>query len=201
MFARIASDLANPLVIPLFVLGIMGYETKLTVSNMVVLLGISAIFYLLIPGAIALFISTQMQETSLDFPRRSSRTGFYATTILSAMVGSYLIVEFYKISIIQLTVVTFFINLIFTFLINFRWKISVHSAALTTGGTCLLLFGVIYPDSAIFVFIGLILLFIILPVVFWSRFRLNVHSPSELLAGIFTGLILTGSVFLFWHSL
>ena len=149
LVARIASDLANPLVIPLFVLGIIGYEVQLTGSNLVMLVGIAAIFYLLIPVTVALLIFSRRQENSLDFPERSSRTGLYSTSILSAMVGGILIVELYSISIIQLTGIVFFINLIFAFFINLRWKISVHSGALTTGGTCLLLFGVIYPGSGI----------------------------------------------------
>ena len=71
-------------------------------------------------------------------------------------------------------------NTFIVFLINLRWKISVHSMGLT-GPTTALMF--LNPWFFILGLIG--------PLIMWSRITLKKHTLGQVLAGSFLGYILT----------
>jgi membrane-associated phospholipid phosphatase len=73
------------------------------------------------------------------------------------------------------------------FLITLKWKISGHTAAVSTfSALCWFLFG----SLAGFVFI-------LVPIVIWARLRLKRHTPMQTLAGTVLGLLtLVGILFI-----
>ncbi len=85
---------------------------------------------------------------------------------------------------------TFLINLLVGFLINLTWKISIHTAALTTAGAIFLFFSQVIALSVSNIF-SLIILLLLLPLMIWARLQLRVHTVAELFGGALSGFSLT----------
>lgn len=199
ILARLVSDLLNPLIMPPLVLGVVGYSIQLPNSQLFLLLSITVLFFSLLPLISAISLSKNSKTDSLDFILKASRKLLYGISALSSFAGVLLIVLLFNQLFLKQIAIIFLINLIIALLLNFRWKISVHNAAVTTAGACLILYGwftpgIIYPAA-----IGLVLLCAVLPVVSWSRYRLNVHTIPELLGGLAIGIIPTGITAIFWY--
>lgn len=199
--ARVISDIANPLVVPLFVFSIIGLIENLPAGELGVLLGIALVFHTLVPGAAALNLSGRLPSGSLDFPVRGSRTTLYGYSLLSTFLGSILVLGLIHNPIVRLTAVIFFMTLFCSFIINFSLKVSVHTASLATGGACLLFVGLVSPPAFPSLILGTFTLGIMLPLMIWARYHLNVHTVLELLGGTGMGFMLTGLLFyLFFFS-
>lgn len=201
ILARVFSDLANPLILPPLVLGIIGYTVALSFSNIFLLVVISLAFFSFMPGAIALTVSLYHPNGSLDFPNRNMRIPFYGFSILSVFTGSILILGFFNNTMIRLITVIFAITLFGGFIINFRWKISIHTLTLATCGCCLLLAGFTTMMESLPIITGAVLLSIILPLIMWARYHLEIHSIPELIGGLAIGSLLSTLAFIVWNIL
>ena len=201
MLARTISDLANPLILPPTVLGIIGYTVPLSFSNILLLLVITLFFFSFIPGAIALAVSLYYPNGSLDFPNRDTRIPFYGFSILSVFTGSILMLDLFNNAMIRLVTFIFVITLFGGFIINFKWKISLHTLTLTTCGCCLLLAGFTTMAGNLLIFTGMVLLSMISPLMIWARYHLKIHSMPELFGGSITGCLSTALIFFAWTSL
>jgi len=187
--ARLVSNLANPLIIPPVVLWVLGWSGHLDIYKTLSLVGISLVFFTILPLISAIIYSSDQRLWSLDFPDQSSRTPLYITSTASTLIGSVLVVTLFDEPYLQVSVTIFGINILAAFLLNFKWKVSVHSSAITTGGFCLLLFGLFGTAGLPSLLTGLFLFVILLPLVGWARHHLNIHSISEIAGGISLGLI------------
>jgi membrane-associated phospholipid phosphatase len=132
---------------------------------------------------------------SLDLPLRKTRTLLYAFSIVSAAIASLIIYQLTStlhlfIFVLSLVVLA---NLTISFLLNLRWKVSVHSASVAVAGTVyylMFLWG-ITEYQTITLILSLIHLLLLLPVMMWARYHLSVHSLTELLGGAAAGILLT----------
>lgn len=108
-----------------------------------------------------------------DVSRRSERTGLYIAALLSTAIGSIVLYIFgVPFVFLRLVVAAVAVTLV-CMLINFRWKISVHSASIATLSTLATLF----LQSA-----GIVL-WICAIAVGWARIRTGNHTPLQVLAG------------------
>jgi membrane-associated phospholipid phosphatase len=120
-----------------------------------------------------------------DVSHRSERYGLYLIAIVSAIAGSGVLY--------LLGVPTIFLRLMIaaigvtgiSMLINFRWKISVHSASIATLSTLATIF---------FQGFGMTL-WLCAIVVGWARVRTGNHTPLQVLAG--WGVAIVGVVLAF----
>jgi len=196
--ARLVSDLLNPLIMPPLSLGILAYSITVPANRILMLFGITLLFYSILPLISAILLSRRMGSDSLDFTLKSSRKALYGFSVVSAFAGVLLVFLYFQEYFLRLTAVIFLINLIAALLLNFRWKVSVHNAAVSTAGACLIIFGRVSPETFYPTVAGLLLLCVFLPLVSWSRYRLNVHSIPELLGGMTVGLALTAITSILW---
>ncbi len=108
-----------------------------------------------------------------DVSRRSERTGLYLVAVISVIIGSYLLY--------LLGAPTTFLRLnaaaagvaVVAMLINFSWKISVHSASIGT----LAMLATLFTQ-----WLGLAL-WICAVIVGWARVRTGNHTPMQVLGG------------------
>lgn len=207
--ARWISDLANPLFIPPLIYIMIGGFNGLTAREMGWLIPMSLLFYTLIPLGMALILLKFDKIESLDLPRRESRNLLYLLGIASSTIGSLIlgIVFYLHRPFLTLIAGIFFINPIIGYLLNRKWKVSIHSASVASGGVILLAFYFWQTDLSITlaVIFSLIMLLILLPIMMWSRFRLKVHTLPELLGGASAGIFFTSIEILltiyFWRAL
>ncbi len=120
-----------------------------------------------------------------DVSRRSERNGLYLVAIASTLAGSLLL---YLVGVpsvfLRLMVAALSVTGI-SMLINFRWKISVHSASIATLSTL-----------ATLLFQGLGAgLWLCAIIVGWARVRTGNHTPLQVIAG--WGVAIAGVVLAF----
>ena len=178
--ARIISDVANPLVMPTVVFLVIGITANLALPSFGLLVGVSLIFYTLLPMAAAFTLANDRKRGSLDFPDRASRTSLYGLSVLSAFTGSLLVALLFSSPHVRLLALIFFATLLIGFAVNFKLKISVHTASVAAGGLSMLLLGYLYPMANLSIIAGSVAVGIVLPMMIWARHHLQVHTVEEL---------------------
>lgn len=193
--ARLVSDLGNPLLMPPAVfLGVCLLLGQTIWSTMQVV-AIAVICYSILPFLLTIFLFRRGIIHSMDLPLRKTRTVLYAFSIVSASVASLIIYQLtatlhFFIFILSLVVLA---NLAISFLLNLRWKVSVHSASVAVAGTVyylMFLWGITEYHS-LTIILSLMHLLLLLPVMMWARYHLSVHSLTELFGGAIAGILLT----------
>lgn len=193
--ARLISDLGNPLLMPpaLFLGACLLLGQSLWATAQVIAIAIAC--YSVFPFLVTIFLFRQGFIHSMDLPLRKTRTVLYAFSIVSASVASLIIYQLTAalhpfLFILSLIVLA---NLAISFLLNLRWKVSVHSASVAVAGTVyylMFLWG-ITEYHTVTIILSLIHLLLLLPVMMWARFHLSVHSLTELFGGATAGILLT----------
>ncbi|MDZ7689734.1 MAG: hypothetical protein U5K69_01010 [Balneolaceae bacterium] len=195
LFARWVSDLANPLFIPPFVFILVGSLQNLSSQEYYWLISLSILFYTFIPlGAAVILLRTGKIE-SLDIVQREARNLLYILGIISASLGSFILGLYFIYHRPFLTLISgvFFLNPLLGYILNKKWKVSIHSGSVASGGIILFyyyLWETVQPAPAV-LFFSLGMLLILLPLIMWSRFKLRVHTLSELLGGVSAGIVCT----------
>jgi membrane-associated phospholipid phosphatase len=153
--------------------------------DIVYLFGLSFIFGVLIPFLYLVYLRKKDLVESLDVPVRTQRTVPYILASISYAIGLYILVLYSAPVAIVALMVCYLGNTLFIAMVNMFWKISAHAmgvGAVVTG------FGFAVSP---FYYIGLILL----PLVSWSRIKLDMHSRGQVIAGSIVSVILTAAQF------
>ena len=193
--ARLISDLGNPLFMPPAVLLATCLLINLSIPDTLFITITAVICFSLLPFLLTLFLFRRGFIHSLDLPIRKTRTALYGFSILSAIIAYLIIARLFQpahdfVLVISLVLIA---NLSIAFLINLRWKVSVHSASVAIAGT---IYGILYiwgisSYPLITLILSLLHLLLLLPVMMWARYRLNIHSLTELFGGATAGILLT----------
>jgi membrane-associated phospholipid phosphatase len=134
----------------------------------------TCIMTIVIPPALYFYLRLFRGDFSDDdVSRRSERTGLYIAALLSTVVGS-IVLGLLGIPTVFLRLIVAAVGVTLTcMLVNFRWKISVHSASIATLSTLATLF---------LQWLGAVLWLCALAVG-WARIRTGNHTPLQVLAG------------------
>lgn len=195
LFARMISDLANPLFIPPAVFLYAGWLMQASAAELSWATGLAVLFYTVIPLGTAFYLLKLGHIKSRDVPRRDQRTRLFQYSIVSVITGSiFLGGLFYSTNPLFLLIATVFtVNAVAGYFINFKWKISIHAASIGAAGTIFLVLfwnqaGAEDASAGIF---SLLTLLLLLPSMMWARYHLNVHTVPELMGGAGAGICLT----------
>lgn len=185
----------NPLFLPPIAVGIAGTLLNLPTTVLWTTIGIALFFYTLLPLGGALYLLYTRQIHSLDLPEQKSRTKLFSLSLLSASLPVLLfgLTIHYTHPLIAGLSLIFLVNATVGLMINFRWKMSIHTAALTTMAALFLHFST-YQDASKVVsmdVLSLSILLLLLPLMIWARYRLKIHSLAELIGGAIAGFLLT----------
>ena len=134
----------------------------------------TCIMTIIIPPALYFYLRLFRGDFSDDdVSRRSERTGLYIAALLSTVVGS-IVLGLLGIPTVFLRLIVAAVAVTLTcMLVNFRWKISVHSASIATLSTLATLF---------LQWLGAVLWLCALAVG-WARIRTGNHTPLQVIAG------------------
>ena len=168
---RVSLFLSHPFVSFLFLM-IVSLHTK----NFLLSFGLSLLFISVLPILPILILS----KKDIFVEDKEKRPFFFIIAmlcfLLSFLTFSYLNIYYLKLLSLCYLAVTFSI-----FMINMRWKISVHTSAISGPVTFLVyFFGYGYS-----------LLYLLLVPAIWSRLKNNSHTQAQLIAGIFVSSFVT----------
>lgn len=183
--AKTISTLTNPpiICIPLFIIicaALSFTPNGFDFGKFIVLEAISLVFASILPMAIILFWVKRL-NTDSDISNRSDRYMPLIVGIISYFIG-FLICYFFKLdNFLTCLLLCYSINTGVVLLFTTKWKISVHTTALSGPVAALIL--LLGPFGAIF---GLIY-----PVLIWSRVLLKKHTLAQAISGGVQGFFLT----------
>jgi membrane-associated phospholipid phosphatase len=122
-----------------------------------------------------------------DNPRRQRYLVYVLSSVLGAL-GVFIMWTGDAPHLLKTTFLTGFIAIIIFMMVNFFWKISLHTAFVSASATVLtLVYGALGA-----------LMFLALPAVAWSRIELNQHTPWQVLAGAVSAAAIT--LVVFWRA-
>ncbi len=161
-----------------FMFGPGGFETF-------VLFVISFSFCVFFPFLYLVYLKRSNTVESLDVPVRAQRTIPYLIAIISYIVGLALLIWYNAPWQLVALLVCYLGNTLFIVGVNLFWKISAHAMGV---GAVITGFGMVLSPAY---FIGVVLL----PLVSWSRIKLDMHSRNQVIAGSILSIILTAVQF------
>lgn len=194
IFARIISDIANPLLIPVWVVLATGLIMDIPSLRLGLITVIAGIFFTLIPFGVVIYQLKNGKIGSLDVPDRKNRSRLFVYSIMSTTVGSLLIflLSFSNYQFLATVSVVFLLNPIIAYFLNLVYKISIHTAAVSTAGILfIMLQGSVAGIGIPVLGFSLFMLLVLLPLMFWARYRLGIHTIPELVWGSTAGIVLT----------
>lgn len=183
--ANILSYILSPTVFAFYVIILfLLFPPLKTTVNVLFSLIISILFLCIFP-IVAILYFKKKGTVDIWVSNQKQRTPFYIIAIISYAIASAIFFLQNETTLFVLSMAYVGVTIAVT-LGNFFTKISSHSA------------GVAGPLTAVGIAYGLIaipLFFIIIPLVFWSRLKINAHTPIQLTLGTIIGIIVTFFVY------
>jgi membrane-associated phospholipid phosphatase len=143
-----------------------------------------AILSTLLPMLFVYWLYRQGHVTDLNMNRREERFWPYVAFIMGATAGWWLLTAVAAPLLLQLLATIVVIQALLSFLITTRWKISAHSSHAATLMTLALY---LYGATAVPIIIAL-------PLIAWSRVYLNRHTPAQVIAGAWMGVLTSAAI-------
>jgi hypothetical protein len=188
--ARIISLLFHPLFMPVyglvFLLNAPTFLRYLPVEAKKILMFVLVINNVMIPMGLLMFFRYRHLISSYIIDDRNERIMPLLTTSILYCTTSFIIFRFQVPFFIKSFIFATSVVSIILSMINFWWKISIHSAAAgALTATVLMLSFKMHTDLLWY----LVAIILISGVVISSRLRLNSHEPSQAWAGYATGFL------------
>jgi len=182
--ANILSYVLSPNVISFYIILLLLFYPPLDNNSNVILNLLISIIFLCVFPIIAILYSQQKGTIDIWVSNQKDRTFFYIIALVGYVIASIIFFMIKENTLFVLSVAYFFVTLVVT-LGNFSTKVSSHSA------------GVAGPLTAMTLVYGLFLfpIFLLVPLVFWSRLKLKAHTVTQLTLGTLIGVVVTFIVF------
>jgi hypothetical protein len=177
--ARIISFLTNPLLVlfplPFLLIYSSGYGHLIALKWT-----LFSIIFLFIAGLFVLYEVKQKVFSDMDVSKREQRKLLFSVIALIAAIYLFFLYILSAPQILFITVWGVMIGILFASLINTKIKVSLHVGVITA---VLLTLSQLYnlPYA----------IFLIIPLVGWSRIEIRRHSLAEVITGLIFGITLT----------
>ncbi|MFH1320365.1 MAG: hypothetical protein ABII90_06920 [Bacteroidota bacterium] len=190
-FAKVISFLFHPLIMPIFGLYLVfNTDTYLTysvppLSKKIVYL-VVFIFTILLPVINAIFLMKKGTIRSLNLETIKERKFPYVLAIVYYCFAYFFLKQIPLPPIVYMLILGAILSIIIAFIINLRWKISMHMIGI--GGVLGAMIGI---SQRFMVDISAVIMLLILCAGFigFSRLKLNAHCPAQIYTGFFLGII------------
>jgi len=178
-FAKFISSITHPPLVSIPTFAIINFYI-LGMNKSIDITLICLIFAALIPIITSLILIKKM-KTDIDITDRTKRTFPLLFAVLSYIIGFFILYAVGAPSLTTVLMLIYFSNTLFILFITLSWKISIHAM------------GVAGPTVALIYLFGYkgVIFGLIIPLVIWSRVKLNKHTIAQVLAGSVLGLTLT----------
>ena len=196
--ANAVSYVLNPLVFPPVAFALIEAHFGGSAASVAWTFGVSLVFFCLVPLAYVAGMVRAGRAESLEVRDRASRVAPLLVGIASYAVGALLLwrtVEGPALPLIVAFASLYPLNTALLLLVNMRWKISLHMSSLA-GFVGVLLFVALtvwrdLPDGVetALTVATVAPLLLLVPLLMWARVRVGAHTPGQVAAGAFFGLV------------
>ncbi len=210
-FAQILSALLHPLLMPTIIFGILFYVAPESIQNLelfnssarvglmslkmgLLLLIFLQTFILPVFSIYALhrfgFVGDLKMETLED-----RRIPYLVTIAIYTFVATFFTMKLKQLPEVALIMTGIAFSIGCVAVISLYWKISAHAVGIS--GTLGALIGIVIKFEVYELFYPIIAVILIAGLLIAARLHLNAHTPAQVIAGCFLGLIVSLSVVLF----
>ena len=179
-WAAAISNATIPPVIAVFTFALINYSRS-SGLYFVALTFLTTLFAAIVPLCILIVWARRTNAHDMDVPARTDRNLPLLLATVSYFVGTAVLLIIRAPLLSTAVMFGYFAGTLFIFLVNLRWKISIHTMGIA-GPTTVLVYVFGYWGA---------LLGLLLPPVIWSRVYLKKHTLAQALAGAFVGFLLT----------
>ncbi|CUU05285.1 PAP2 superfamily protein [Candidatus Kryptobacter tengchongensis] len=179
--AELISIIFAPQIVSAFCFAFISFYLEPNVKMKIISAFTTISFTSIFPTAFVYYLIYKGRIEHPFVPIREQRTIPYLFALLSALIGFFILIYFKSHWLIIISQWCYVSNTFIILLINSRWKISAHSAGLSGPLTVLAwIFGYkVLP------------LFLLIPLVGWSRLYLKAHSFWQVVGGTMLGIFST----------
>ena len=178
---NIISYCLHPIIVACFTFWFVIFQSKSVQINQSILFLISIIFIAILPIVNVLYLKHKKLISDIDASKKDERLLPLTFGALFFLIGFIILKKLNSPLIIQGMMFSSITNTIIIWLITRKWKISIHLITLSWSFAIFLYTG----------FIELIIMIITASLVCYARYILKAHTPGQLIAGLFLGLIST----------
>jgi len=195
IWARLVSDIFNPLILPPVLFGVSFWSMGLPYTSILNILIIAVVFFTLVPlGIIYTFRSMKFIQ-NFDISERKERIKPFIVIIGSYVAGLVIFILLHPQPNYLPVYFTscYIINAIAGSAITTRWKISIHSAGIASFSAIIIYLFEANLMAHNFIFDRVLVWssLIIIPIIMWGRIKLHLHTTSQTIAGAVIGFIIT----------
>lgn len=200
--ARIISWIFNPLFVPTYAVAMMFACTDLRfLPNRIVfaVVGVTLLLSGILPLMAILALKAIKMVRDVDLQLRPQRTIPYGFTLLCYIALAVFLIRSHAMWWMMSFIYGGISSLLIVAIINLKWKISAHLAALG-GILAAAVTMAVVPIATIPMLWVVIAIVLVMGCVASCRIILDCHTPMQLLAGAFVGFCCTGLTFLIYGS-
>jgi membrane-associated phospholipid phosphatase len=179
-WAAAISNVTIPPVIAVLTFTLINYSLSSGLP-FIVLTFLTTLFTAIVPLSILIIWARRTNAYELDISARTDRNHPLLLAAVSYFFGTAVLLIIHAPILTATVMFGYFAGTLFLFLVNLRWKISIHTMGIA-GPTTVLIFVFGYWGA---------LLALLLPPVIWSRVYLKKHTVAQALAGAAVGFLLT----------
>ncbi len=184
-FARVVSNILNPFLVCFITIVLMVAHTADSFSGAAKWTAIALVFSV-VPVFIFMFVQVKRKKMESMFPEgQGQRRVIYALASAFSAVGYVMMLRFGAPHLLAVSFLAGLLSVIIFMLINLYWKISVHTAFLSASVVVLT---VVLGGQAAWVFV-------LLPLVGWSRLTLKMHTLAQVIAGAMLGAVIISGIY------
>jgi membrane-associated phospholipid phosphatase len=209
-FAQILSAVLHPLLMPTIIFGILFYVAPESIQNlelfnnsarvglMSLKMGLLLLIFLqtfILPVFTIYclhrfgFVGDLKMETLED-----RRLPYIVTVAIYTFIAAFFTMKLKQLPEIALIMTGIAFSIAMVAIISLYWKISAHAVGIS--GTLGALIGIVIKQSSYELFYPIIVVILIGGLLIAARLHLNAHTPAQVIAGSFLGLIISLSVVL-----
>jgi membrane-associated phospholipid phosphatase len=183
--ASLTSNILNPFLVGAAVIFLLSFESTASTADGLkwsfIVIGTTILPVFLV----ILYLVHKDKVTGIFVRVRQQRNRVYALAVLCTLAGS-LVLHFLEAPLVLVAAIVATLSSVIIFMvINFRWKISLHTAFAAGSATALtLVYGAVGAVAAI-----------MLPPVAWSRIELEQHTVWQTIAGALLAAVIVVVVF------
>jgi len=191
IFATFISYIFHPLLMPTYGFMLLFFSTNsisvfMPLYNKLILLGITFLFTFILPAVNTLILLMMGRIKNMQLETSRERVIPYTGALLYYLALCYMFYTRQMPILFSAMVLGAALCILFTLLINNKWKISAHAVGI--GGTAGVILGMIYKLEMdlnnIF-----ILSLLCAGIVGYARLRLKAHTPAQVYAGLLLGAV------------
>ena len=190
--ARIAANILNPYLLSFVIIILLSIESTSSNEEAIKWSLISLALSVFPVFAVVIYMVWRRKLDGIFINLRKQRSRIYLLAICCAIIGYIVLIFIDAPELLRAAFLSGLIAVVLFMIINLFWKISLHTAFITSSVAVLI---IVYGKAAAWT-----VLFI--PLIAWARLEMRLHTPAQVAAGALLSvsvvIIVFGSFGLVW---